>query len=169
MTNKKPLSLESRMKSGRLLKAKAIIRTIKDVSEYETKCDTIDHALKNHDQSVKSDKEFLEKSKLYAFMTQDPERAYWKEELAWHFGVDKRTIRAMVAEMANHAPVVALSSSKGYRVVKLTDQMDKDDLKAVLSDVEHQLNELMSRAANLKARMKPLMACRAEICSRLDK
>ena len=51
----------------------------------------------------------------------------------------------------------------------MTDQMDKDDLKAVLSDVEHQLNELMSRAANLKARMKPLMACRAEICSRLDK
>lgn len=169
MTNKKPLSLESRMKSGRLLKAKATIRSIKDMSEYEAKCGTIDHALKHHDQSVKSDKEFLEKSALYAFMTQDPERAYWKEELAWHFGVNKRTIRAMLAEMANHAPVVALSSSKGYRVVKLTDQMDNDDLKAVLSDVEHQLNELMSRAANLKARMKPLMACRAEICSRLDK
>ena len=169
MTNKKPLSLESRMKSGRLLKAKTIIRSIKDVSEYETKCGTIDHALKNHDQSVKSDKEFLEKSKLYAFMTQDPNRGFWKEELVWQFDVNKRTIRAMLAELANHAPVVALSSSKGYRVVKLTDQMDKDDLKAILSDVDHQLNELMSRAANLKARMKPLMACRAEICSRLDK
>ena len=169
MTNKKPLSLESRMKSGRLLKAKTIIRSIKDVSEYETKCGTIDHSIKNHDQSVKSDKEFLEKSKLYAFMTQDPNRGFWKEELAWQFDVKKRTIRAMLAELANHAPVVALSSSKGYRVVKLTDQMDNDDLKAILSDVEHQLNELMSRAANLKARMKPLMACRAEIKARLDK
>lgn len=168
MTNKKPLSLESRMKSGRLLKAKAAIKTIKNVSEYEVKCGTIDHWLKHHDQSVKADKEFLEKSALYAFMTQDPERAYWKDELAWHFNVNKRTIRAMLAELANHAPVVALSSSKGYRVVKLTDQMDKDDLKAILSDVEHQLNELMSRAANLKARMKPLMACRAEINSRLN-
>ena len=169
MTNKKPLSLESRMKSGRLLKAKALISKVNTISDYDERSGTINWLLKNHNQSYIEDKEFLEKSALYAFMTQDPERAYWKEELAWHFGVDKRTIRAMVAEMANHAPVVALSSSKGYRVVKLTDQMDEDDLKAILGDVEHQLNELMSRAANLKARMKPLMACRAEINSRLSK
>ena len=105
MTNKKPLSLESRMKSGRLLKAKTIIRSIKDVSEYEVRCGTIDHTLKNHDQSVKSDKEFLEKSKLYAFMTQDPNRGFLKDELAWQFDVNKRTIRAMLAELANHAPL----------------------------------------------------------------
>ena len=169
MTNKKPLSLESRMKSGRLLKAKTIISKVNTISDYDKRSDTINWLLKNHNQSHIEDEKFLEKSALYAFMTQDPERAYWKEELAWHFDVNKRTIRAMVAELANHAPVVALSSSKGYRVVKLTDQMDKDDLKAILSDVDHQLNELMSRAANLKARMKPLMACRAEINARLSK
>ena len=169
MTNKKPLSLESRMKSGRLLKAKTIISKVNTIEDYDERSGTINWLLKNHNQSHIEDVKFLENSKLYAFMTQDPTRGFWKEELAWQFDVSKRTIRAMLAELANHAPVVALSSSKGYRVVKLTDQMDKDDLKAVLSDVEHQLNELMSRAANLKARMKPLMACRAEICSRLDK
>ncbi len=166
MTNKKPLNLESRMKSGRLLRAK---RLAKSMPDYEKNEKAVNAILKNHPQALADDKKFLENSKLYAFMTQDPERAYWKDELAWHFGVNKRTIRAMLAELANHAPVVALSSTKGYWVVKLTDQMDEDALRDTLDAVEHQLNELMSRAANLKARMKPLMACRAEIRCRLDK
>ena len=105
MKNKKPLSLGSRMKSGRLLKAKTIIRSMKDVSEYEVKCGTVDRLIKNHDQSVKSDKAFLKSSGLYAFMTQIPNKIYWKDELAFHFNVSKRTIRAMLAELANHAPV----------------------------------------------------------------
>ena len=169
MTNKKPLGLESRMKSGRLLKAKATIKTIKNMSEYGVKCGTIDHWLKNHDQSVKSDKEFLKKSELYRYMTAEPNRVFWKDELRWHFEESDRAIRRDLAELANHAPVVALSSTKGYRVVKITEDRDDEQLQSDLEDIEHQLNELMSRAANLKARMKPLMACRAEIKAKLNK
>ena len=169
MTNKKPLSLESRMKSGKLLKAKTIISKVNTISDYDERSGTINWLLKNHNQSYIEDKEFLEKSELYRYMTAEPNRVFWKDELRWHFEESDRAIRKDLAELASHAPVVALSSTKGYRVVKITEDRDDEALQADLEDIEHQLNELMSRAANLKARMKPLMACRAEIKARLGK
>lgn len=82
-----------------------------------------------------------------------------KEEIGdkLHISSD-RQIREIIAECSMHYPVIAVSNKKGYRRAKNIDSLDGDHLLVEIDEVRQQINELKSRVACLKKRMRPLVA-----------
>lgn len=74
-------------------------------------------------------------------------QALTKAEVMRAFGVNERTARDMLSEVAKRAPVIALSDSKGYRVA-----VRKEDRE----DVRHAIRENTKRADEILARNKEL-------------
>lgn len=111
---------------------------------------------KKYSQSKKAKEQF--KSKVFDYMMNDPQKVYDKDELASHFQVDERTIRAHLEKIANYYPVVAFSNRIGYQIVVWSKEMTIGELESCEEDILHQIAELNSRIKNLKARLKPLVA-----------
>ena len=81
-----------------------------------------------------------------------------REELAEILNASDREVRNRVAELSMHYPVIATSDRAGYRRAKLIENLNQEQLQEEIEAVEHQLNELKSRVACLKKKMKPLVA-----------
>lgn len=126
-------------------------------------------AKKNYNQSKKAKEEFLRTSVLACYMRGDPNKVFTREELSQNFNLNDRTIREMVAEVANYLPVISLSNSAGYRVLSFDDETATFDLLGMQQDISHQINEFKSRIANLNARLKPLVALSKVIDKELKK
>jgi len=72
-----------------------------------------------------------------------------KKDLMIVLGVDERTVRAIISDLAVNEPIIATSNRAGYKLA--VDINDADG-------VDHELKDLDSRIRRLEARKKPLMA-----------
>lgn len=70
----------------------------------------------------------------------------------------EREVRDIISTCAMHYPVIAVSNKRGYRRAKNIDSLDGNKLIVEMDEVQQQLNELKSRVACLKKRMRPLVA-----------
>lgn len=78
-----------------------------------------------------------------------------KEELSVKYNLDERTIRRIIAEISCYFPVISFSSAKGYYIHTPDENANT---KEILEDLQHTLNEHLSRVNELKRKMKPLIA-----------
>lgn len=125
--------------------------------------------MKNYNQSKKTKERFLKESVVYHYM-KSKVNGFTKEEMTIELGLGgERQTREKIAEVANYAPVIALSSTKGYKVLFIDDEFSDEELKAVYDNCQHQINDFQSRIDNLKARMKPLIALQKVIEKKLNK
>ena len=113
---------------------------------------------KNYNQSKKAKEEFLKGSAIALYMRGDASKVYTREDLAETFNMSDRSIREKVSEIANYLPVIALTDSKGYRILCFNEETTIEEFKEMYEDAQHQINDFKSRIDNLKARMKPLVA-----------
>ena len=82
-----------------------------------------------------------------------------KEELKEKLhATSEREVRDIISTCAMHYPVIAVSNKKGYRRAKNIDSLENEHLLAEIDEVRQQINELKSRVACLKKRMRPLVA-----------
>ena len=124
--------------------------------------------MKNFKQTKKAKEEYDRTSVIALLMAnENPHTIFTKEELMDVLGVGDRAVRKQIEELANHHPVIALSSAKGYRVLSVDENTDSATLVQFLDLIEHQLNDYHSRIINLKARMKPLVALHKVIKKKL--
>ena len=70
----------------------------------------------------------------------------------------ERETRMIISLCSMYYPVIAVSNKKGYRRAKSIDSLEGNHLLAEIDEVEQQINELKSRVACLKKRMRPLVA-----------
>lgn len=110
--------------------------------------------LKNLDQSQKAKKEF--RSPLIEILRSDEPISKW--DIAEKFQISERVVREKISEVSAYYPVIATSNREGYRLAKKIDDMQADEMLLEKEEVEHQINELKSRVACLKKKMKPLIA-----------
>lgn len=123
--------------------------------------------MKHYSQTKKAKEEFLRTSIIALIMCGEPDKSFTKEDLANELGQSVRETRRDIAELANYQAVIALSNKKGYRLLTISDDMDEKKLIEYLELCDHQLSEHRSRVANIKARMKPLIALRSVIEKKL--
>lgn len=110
----------------------------------------------NHIEQTKAAKEAYKHPIIDFLLSEEPKT---KEEIGDHLHITSdREIRDVISICSMHYPILALSGKKGYRRAKNIDSLEGAMLQAEIEEVEHQLNELKSRVACLKKRMKPLVA-----------
>lgn len=91
-------------------------------------------------------------SKKYASIIADLKKeTQYKEELCYKYSYSERAIRMILSEISFYYPVIATSDRRGYRIA--TDDEGDD-----VVDVQHTINELLSRCKQLKRKCKPLIA-----------
>lgn len=107
-------------------------------------------------KQTKSAKEEYEHPIIELLLSEEP---LTKEELKEKLHTtSEREVRDIVSICAMHYPVIAVSNKKGYRRAKNIDSLDGDHLLAEMDEVKAQINELASRVACLRKRMRPLLA-----------
>ena len=90
-------------------------------------------------------------SKKYASIIADlTKETQYKEDLCLKYKYSERAIRMILSEISFYYPVIATSDRRGYRIAT-----DEDD---DVVDVQHTVNELLSRCKQLKRKCKPLIA-----------
>lgn len=71
----------------------------------------------------------------------------------------KRHIRQQISDISMYYPVISNSKQKGYRIAKKIDELNTlDELIEERKKVEITINEINSRIAILKGKLKPLIA-----------
>lgn len=91
-------------------------------------------------------------SKKYASIIADLKKeTQYKEELCYKYSYSERAMRMILSEISFYYPVIATSDRRGYRIA--TDDEGDD-----VVDVQHTVNELLSRCKQLKRKCKPLIA-----------
>lgn len=81
-----------------------------------------------------------------------------KQDVKEIFHCSERTARDMISECAMFYPVIASSSSKGYRIARRIDKMNDAEKKIEFEEVCKTLNEIQSRRKSLAKREKHLIA-----------
>ena len=118
-----------------------------------------------YDQSKQAKEKF--KSPILDYMIQkqkeNPDKPITKWELAATFNISERAARRSIEKIANYYPIIATSDKEGYKLLLFNEEMTKEEMLKVRETYQHQLNELMSRANSLFARMHPLIAACAVI------
>lgn len=101
------------------------------------------------ENSYKRRKEII--SKKYASIIADLKKeTQYKEELCYKYTYSERAMRMILSEISFYYPVIATSDKRGYRIA--TDEGDD------VVDVQHTVNELLSRCKQLNKKCKPLIA-----------
>lgn len=70
-----------------------------------------------------------------------------KQDVVNTFGVDERTARDMLSEIAKRCPLISVSDTKGYRIATSADDV---------GDAMHAFNENQKRATEILKRNTPL-------------
>jgi hypothetical protein len=110
--------------------------------------------LKEIDQSVKSKKQYSNPI-IDLLLTEEPST---KEELMAKLNCSDRSLRNVISVCSMYYPVIATSDRAGYRRAKNIDNLEGEALDKELEEVIHQINEIKSRIACLKKKLKPLIA-----------
>lgn len=118
-----------------------------------------------YDQSREAKEKF--NSPLYTYMlsvlSYEPEHLFTREELREVLQMSDRQVRKEMERIANYHPLIATSNRKGYKLALFSDTDSKEDMIALLREVEHEIAELSSRVNSLYARMNPLIAMKVEL------
>ena len=81
-----------------------------------------------------------------------------KNELMDLTGLDERTIRRYISNIRKEHSIISLSSGKGYKKSKSTDNMTKDEMNIEYEMIKHQIAESNSRIKELKKNMRTSIA-----------
>ena len=93
---------------------------------------------------------------IYDIIPED--RFITKKELIELTGIDERTIRRYISDIRKEHSIISLSSGKGYKKSKSTDDMTQQEIKIEYDMIKHQINESNSRIKELKKNMKTSIA-----------
>ena len=92
------------------------------------------------------------KETIYELIPED--RFITKKELVDLTGLDERSVRRIISDIRKEHSIISLSSGKGYKKSKSTDNMTQDEIKIEYDMVKHQIAESNSRIKELKKNMK---------------
>lgn len=88
-----------------------------------------------------------------------PEEEYiTRKELVEKTGLSDRTIRSIISEIRKEHSIISLSSGKGYKKSKSTDDMTEEEIKTEYEIIKHQIKESNSRIKSIKANMRSSIA-----------
>lgn len=96
------------------------------------------------------------KETIYEMIPDD--RFITKKELMDLTGLDERSVRRVISNIRKEHSIISLSSGKGYKKSKSTDDMTQDEIKIEYEMVKHQIAESNSRIKELKKNMKSSIA-----------
>ena len=85
-----------------------------------------------------------------------------KQELQDLTGLSERAVRQNISDLKKKMVILSFSSGKGYRKVKPTDEMTREEMIIEQGEISHCLNEYKHRIKDLKKSMRKLVA-RAKI------
>lgn len=93
---------------------------------------------------------------IYDLIPED--RFITKKELIGLTGIDERSIRRYISDIRKDHSIISLSSGKGYKKSKSTDDMTPEEMLIEYDMVKHQIAESNSRIKELKKNMKTSIA-----------
>ena len=93
---------------------------------------------------------------IYSLIPED--RFITKKELIGLTGIDERTLRRYISDIRKEHSIISLSSTKGYKKSKSTDDMTPEEMVVEYDMVKHQIAESNSRIKELKKNMKSSIA-----------
>lgn len=93
---------------------------------------------------------------IYSLIPTD--RFISRSELRELTNLSDRQIRHHIAELRRDKNIISLSSGKGYKRPKHTDNMTKEEIKEMYQIIKHQIAENNSRIKKLKYNMKSQIA-----------
>lgn len=93
---------------------------------------------------------------IYELIPED--RFITKKELMELTGIDERSIRRYISDIRKEHSIISLSSGKGYKKSKSTDDMTKEEIEIEYGMIKHQIAESNSRIKELKKNMKTSIA-----------
>ena len=93
---------------------------------------------------------------IYELIPED--RFITKKELMELTGIDERSIRRYISDIRKEHSIISLSSGKGYKKSKSTDNMTAHEIKIEYDMIKHQIAESNSRIRELKKNMKSSIA-----------
>lgn len=93
---------------------------------------------------------------IYELIPED--RFITKNELMDLTGLDERSVRRYISDIRKEHSIISLSSGKGYKKSKSTDDMTQEEIKVEYEMVKHQIAESNSRIKELKKNMRTSIA-----------
>ena len=93
---------------------------------------------------------------IYELIPED--RFITKKELMDTTGLDERTIRRYISDIRKEHSIISLSSGKGYKKSKSTDDMTPLEIAVEYDMIKHQIAESNSRIKELKKNMRTSIA-----------
>ena len=93
---------------------------------------------------------------IYDLIPED--RFITKRELTDLTGLDERTIRRYISDIRKEHSIISLSSGKGYKKSKSTDDMTPLEIAVEYDMIKHQIAESNSRIKELKKNMRTSIA-----------
>ena len=93
---------------------------------------------------------------IYELIPED--RFVTKNELMDLTGLDERSVRRYISDIRKEHSIISLSSGKGYKKSKSTDDMTQEEMKIEYEMVKHQIAESNSRIKELKKNMRTSIA-----------
>lgn len=96
--------------------------------------------------------------KEYIYDLIPDDRFITRKELVDITGINDRQIRRIISDIRKEHTIISLSSNKGYRKVKSTDDMTKEEIRLEYEIIKHQLAESNSRIKEIKKNMRSSIA-----------
>lgn len=81
-----------------------------------------------------------------------------KLELMDLTGLGERVVRDRISKLKKECVILSFSSGKGYRKVKPTEEMTKEEMELEYQEVMHCIREYQHRVTDLKKSMRKLIA-----------
>lgn len=81
-----------------------------------------------------------------------------RKELKDMIGISDRQIRRYISDIRKEHSIISLSSGKGYRKSKSTDDMTQEEMQIEYEIIKHQINESNSRIKEIKKNMRSSIA-----------
>ena len=96
--------------------------------------------------------------KEYIYNLIPTDRFITRQDLVSTLGINDRTIRGIISNIRKEHTIISLSSGKGYRKCKSTDEMTQDEIKIEYDIMKHAINENNSRIKEIKKNMRSQIA-----------
>lgn len=96
--------------------------------------------------------------KEYIYNLVPTDRFITRQELVNIVGISDRAIRNIISDIRKEHTIISLSSGKGYRKCKPTDDMTEEEIKLEYEIMKHAINENNSRIKEIKKNMRSQIA-----------
>ena len=93
---------------------------------------------------------------IYEFIPND--RYISRADLMDLTGLGEREVRKEISKLKKQYVILSFSSQKGYRKVKPTEEMTKEEMQIEYQEVMHCIREYQHRVTDLKKSMRKLIA-----------